>query len=246
MPARRRAPSALARRPRRTDPAPRPRRTRASSGATRQRIIEAALQAFGELGYDGAMTRDIARAAGIQQPLINYHFGSKDGLWRAAVAQLFAELRASVEGRLGEVASLDPPDALAAVLRHFVLFTAEHPELSRLMIKESAARSERLAWIVEQHLRPTFEGALALIRAAQRRGALAGIDPVSAYHLFVGAATSAFVMGPAYQLLTGSDPFSPERRHAYADAVVRLFLPTHQPPERRHPRREWHPPVGRS
>jgi AcrR family transcriptional regulator len=214
---------------------PRPRRPRASSKATRRRIIEAALRAFGEHGYDGAMTRDIAAAAGVQQPLINYHFGSKDGLWRAVVAHLFAEMRDSVQGRLGEVAALDPPEALGAVLHHFVRFTAERPQLSRLILKETAARGARLRWIVEHHLRPTFDAALALIRAAQRHGALPGIDPVSAYYLFLGAATSAFVMGPAYQLLTGDDPFRADRRDAYADAVVRLFLPGHARPGRRAP-----------
>lgn len=182
------------------------------------------------------MTRDIAAAAGVQQPLINYHFGSKEGLWRAVVAHLFSELQESVSGRLGEVSALGPAEALAAMLHHFVLFTAERPQLSRLMLKETASHGERLSWIVDHHLRPSFEAALALIRAAQRRGALAGIDPISAYYLFVGAATSAFVMGPAYELLTGDDPFRADRRAAYADAVVRLFLPTHVAAARRTPR----------
>ena len=66
---------------------------------------------------------------------------------------------------------------------------------------------------------------LSLIRQTQARGSLAGIEPASAYYLFMGAATSVFVMAPAYQLLTGRDPFSPERRAAHADALVRLFLP---------------------
>lgn len=190
------------------------------------------------------MTRDIADAAGVQQPLINYHFGSKDGLWRAAVAQLFVELRDSIQGELGQVAALDPPDALAAMLRHFVLFNAQRPQLSRLMLKETAAGSERLTWIVNHHLRPSFEAALSLIRAAQGRGLLAGLDPVSVYYLFVGASTSAFVMGPAYQLLTGSDPFAPSRRAAYADAVVRLFLPTHGAGSGRRRASEIRPPAG--
>jgi AcrR family transcriptional regulator len=227
---RRRAPRTPVRRPR--------------SDATRLRIIEAALQAFSAHGYDGAMTRDIADAAGVQQPLINYHFGSKDGLWRAAVAHLFDELRTSIQTELGDLAALEPADALAAVLRHFVLFNAQRPQLSRLMLKETAAGSERLAWIVNHHLRPSFEAALAVIRAAQGRGILAGIDAVSAYYLFVGAATSVFVMGPAYQLLTGADPFAPARRTAYADAVVQLFLPAHRPGSRRRAASEIQPPAG--
>lgn len=223
---------------RRTPPAP---ARRSRSDATRLRILEAALQAFSAHGYDGAMTRDIAEAAGIQQPLINYHFGSKEGLWRATVAHLFDELRASLRRDLGQVASLDAPEALAAVLRHLVEFTAARPQLSRLMLKETAAGSERLEWIVTHHLRPSFEAALAMIRAAQQRGVLTGIDPVSVYYLFVGAATSAFVMGPAYQLLTGSDPFTAPRRAAYADAVVRLFLPEHRDTGRRQAAAEIRP-----
>lgn len=189
------------------------------------RIIEAALQIFGDQGYDGAMTRDIARAAGVQQPLINYHFGSKEGLWQAAVAHLFQLLSARVADTLPRLASLDAREAFALVLRRFVHFNAEHPELTRLMIKETTARSKRLEWIVEKHTRPTFEAVLALIRSAQRAGSLRGIDPASAYYLFMGAATGVFVMAPAYELLTGIDPFDPARRDAYADAVVALFLP---------------------
>jgi AcrR family transcriptional regulator len=201
------------------------RRPQPRSADTRLRIIAAALQSFGEHGYDGAMTRDIARAAGVQQPLINYHFGSKDGLWRAAVTHLFGLLSASVADTLPRLAALDGREAFALVLRHFVHFNAEHPELTRLMIKEATARGKRLEWIVNKHVRPTFEAVLSLIRKAQARGSLRGIDPASAYYLFVGAATGIFVMAPAYQLLTGIDPFDPARRDAYADAVVALFLP---------------------
>jgi TetR/AcrR family transcriptional regulator len=189
------------------------------------RIIEAALRAFGDAGFEGALTRDIAQSAGVQQPLINYHFGSKEGLWRAAVDHLFGQLETSVADAKPRLAALDPRDALAAVLELFVHFNADHPELARLMIKEATARSRRLEWIIARHVRPSFEAVLGLVRQAQRHGSLYGIEPASAYYLFMGAATSVFVMAPAFELLTGNDAFSPERRAAHAAALVRLFLP---------------------
>jgi AcrR family transcriptional regulator len=200
---------------------------------TRLRIIEAALRLFGAQGYDGAMTRDIARAAGVQQPLINYHFGNKEGLWRAAVSHLFGQLQASYADTLPGLARLDARQAFAVVLRQFVHFNAEHPELTRLMIKEATAHTKRLEWVVNTHIRPTFDAVLSLVRGVQQRGSLRGIDPASAYYLFMGAATGVFVMAPAYRLLTGADAFDPARRDAYADAVVRLFLPGHSAPRRR-------------
>ena len=51
---------------------------------TRQRLIEAALKIFGEAGFEGASTRMLADAAGANLAAIPYHFGSKEGLYRAA------------------------------------------------------------------------------------------------------------------------------------------------------------------
>jgi len=51
---------------------------------TRERLIEAALRIFGELGFEGASTRMLADAAGANLAAIPYHFGNKEGLYRAA------------------------------------------------------------------------------------------------------------------------------------------------------------------
>ena len=50
---------------------------------TRRRIVEAALRLFGERGYDGASTRDIAAAAGVNAPALQYYFDNKAGVYRA-------------------------------------------------------------------------------------------------------------------------------------------------------------------
>ena len=52
---------------------------------TRRRLIETAIAAFGELGFEGAGTRLLTERAGVNLPAIQYHFGSKEGLYRAAV-----------------------------------------------------------------------------------------------------------------------------------------------------------------
>ncbi|WP_346913047.1 CerR family C-terminal domain-containing protein [uncultured Roseibium sp.] len=50
---------------------------------TRARIMDAAERVFAELGYDGSSVRKIATLASVPVALINYHFGSKEGLYRA-------------------------------------------------------------------------------------------------------------------------------------------------------------------
>jgi AcrR family transcriptional regulator len=61
------------------------------SKATRDKIIKAASRAFARHGYEGAGIRAIVAEAGVNQAAINYHFGSKEGLYRAV---LQAALRA--------------------------------------------------------------------------------------------------------------------------------------------------------
>ncbi len=55
---------------------------------TRARIIEAAVVVFGERGYDGASTRDIANAAGVNAPAIQYYFDGKEGVYLECVEHL--------------------------------------------------------------------------------------------------------------------------------------------------------------
>lgn len=59
---------------------------------TRARIVEAAVAVFGERGYDGASTRDIATAAGVNAPAIQYYFDGKEGVYLECVEHLIALL----------------------------------------------------------------------------------------------------------------------------------------------------------
>jgi TetR/AcrR family transcriptional regulator, regulator of cefoperazone and chloramphenicol sensitivity len=52
---------------------------------TRARIIAAAMRLFGEKGYEAASTRDIAAAAGVNAPGLQYYFDNKEGVLRACI-----------------------------------------------------------------------------------------------------------------------------------------------------------------
>jgi len=55
---------------------------------TRRRLIETAIEVFATHGYDGTSTRLLAERAGVNLPAIQYHFGSKEGLYRAVVGYI--------------------------------------------------------------------------------------------------------------------------------------------------------------
>ena len=77
---------------------PRSRPAQRDRGAeTRQRLIEAGLDIFGRLGFEGATTRQIVDQAGANLAAINYHFGSKEAL-HIAVAEHIATRIAALVG----------------------------------------------------------------------------------------------------------------------------------------------------
>ncbi len=60
-------------------------------GVTRIRLLEIGRRVFAEKGH-AATVRDICRAAAVNVAAVNYHFGSKEGLLAAVLAQLLDDL----------------------------------------------------------------------------------------------------------------------------------------------------------
>ena len=60
---------------------------------TRQRILDAALKAFGEDSFKAVTTRRISDAADVSLPTIQYYFGDKEGLYRACAEAIVARYR---------------------------------------------------------------------------------------------------------------------------------------------------------
>src|SRR5207237_934087 len=58
---------------------------RPGPGGTREKILAAARSRFGQEGYDGTTIRGIAAGAGVDPALVPHYFGSKEGVFLAAV-----------------------------------------------------------------------------------------------------------------------------------------------------------------
>ncbi len=73
---------------------------------TRARIVVTALKLFGERGFEGASTRDIASAAGVNAPALQYYFDSKEGLYLACVEHIVERVWQEMSGVVGEAEKL--------------------------------------------------------------------------------------------------------------------------------------------
>jgi len=187
---------------RKTSPRPRRAKTAAPDQDGRERILTAAIRAFSEVGYAGATTAGIARAAGVTQPLVHHHFGSKDGLWRAAVDRVFSQ----VPSMSAPMDGVSPRDAVGVVVERFVRFVAAHPEATRITAREGAAPSPRLDYLLKQYLHAPFREVVDLVRAAQQAGVVTpDVRPELVLFLVLGAGSHLFDVSALAQRSQGID-----------------------------------------
>lgn len=92
---------------------------------TRTRLLEAGLDHFGRVGFEGANIRAIAAAAGANIAAINYHFGGKRGLYLAVANHIVEGISAAIGPIAAEIIAIAAKPRLApaearAALEQFV------------------------------------------------------------------------------------------------------------------------------
>jgi AcrR family transcriptional regulator len=198
--------------------------TRPSADPTRDRILAAAVDLFSERSFDGATTREIAQRAGVTQPLLHYHYKSKDDLWRAAVDSLFDLLRRVMTERMNGLRGVDELTTAKLRVREFITFSARNPQLHRIITQECKADGPRMDYLVEHHVRPLYENTVELFEHLARDGAVPPIPAPHLYYILAGAGPTMFVLGPECERLSGLDPRAEEVIDAHADAVCTLLF----------------------
>lgn len=189
---------------------------------TRQRILVASDQLFGELGFDVTTTRDIAARSGINKALIHYHFGTKEDLLELLLDGYYERLTAALVAALGKRAR--PEEQAEDVIDAYADFLAQNRTFCSIVQREvmSGRHVER---IVERTL-PAFQmGTRWLEKIAPH--APPGLEVIQVLTSVYGMVVTYFTYGRVLEQLTGVDPFSPkalEARKRHVRQVVALLF----------------------
>lgn len=187
---------------------------------TVEAILSAAGHAFAVRGFEGATLRQIADEAGVGQALLVYHFGSKEGIWRAAVDRLFGRVVAATEAAVDR-ADPDAGDAqLREFLRSFIGVVADDPAWLQILIREAAQPGPRLDWMVEHHSAATYQAGVTFLEAARARGLLPDLPTDHLLYVLVGALAFVVAIAPEVKRVTGRDV----RTAAFLDRHVDTLL----------------------
>jgi len=199
---------------------------------TKQKLLDAALEAFSQNGFNGTSTRDIAARAGVHHPLITYHFKNKDLLWRAAVSCVFDEfVRGHVEAakQFGD----DCPRARAAALiRNYVHYAARHPAMHKIVLQESGQSSARLDWLTEKYLKPVADMAKKQVAELQQYGIMPPGDPALIYNMIRASSGGLIALALEMKQSSGVDIDNDATLDELTDLIEQIYLPGNTEPRR--------------
>jgi AcrR family transcriptional regulator len=120
-------------------------------------IVEAAIGVFSRSSYSTATTAEIARAAGVSEPILYRHFASKREIWLACLESAWDDARATLEHAGRGLVADDAPSPWR---------NATMPTLWLQGVMEAGDDAE-LRRNVQQHMR-TVHSAIAGMLAAQQ------------------------------------------------------------------------------
>ena len=132
-----------------------------SANDTRTRILEAAASIFSVEGFAGASTRTLAATAGVNIATLNYHFGSKDGVYRAAMERVYERISVRVEQAAPVILALPLREALGVV---FDVARAEKVGI-RMVMREVLDLGQLREATAREHVIPSLERHVPLLSA---------------------------------------------------------------------------------
>ncbi|TML91275.1 MAG: TetR/AcrR family transcriptional regulator [Actinobacteria bacterium] len=139
----------------------------------REALIETAIKAFAAGSYRGVTTAEIARAAGVSEPILYRHFVSKRDLYLAAVEHVWRDVRAKWE-EVAEAGS-DPAAWVGHMGKANVSLTGGKFILAELWVQAltEAGEDPELKKYLRKHLREVHDFIAAKLVEAQAAGGIA-------------------------------------------------------------------------
>jgi TetR/AcrR family transcriptional regulator len=206
-----------------TEPSPPARRGRRPEGDARRALIEAA-QAILAARPAGKLTvREVASRAGCDVALVNYYFGSKDGLLTAALEDALAELREVLETYTRREGTFE--EQVRRMVREPILALGERRHLPRMIIGqillERGPQADR--WIAALGM-SQLEAVGDIVEDGIRSGAFRHVDARALVYSFSAIPAFFFLMAPVIERILGEEAVSQQAVESFADAVSDLVL----------------------
>jgi AcrR family transcriptional regulator len=171
---------------------------RKTPDTSRSALLRAAKTLFAREGFGGTTVRDLAAEAGVNLCLISYHFGGKEGLYRACLEQ-FGRERLQAVGRIATPATTAEEFRLklAMLVEAFYESHIREPEMVLILVREAEAGLPIARDIFESTFLVNMRRFVDFFRTAQKAGFVrADVDPLCLTGMIMGTFSHLVRMRP--------------------------------------------------
>lgn len=189
---------------------------------TRATILAAAEQEFARHGLEAARTEEIAERSGVTKGMIYHYFGSKEGLYKAALEQVFAPLLMSLQQFAA--ADADPEKALDGVIRRILELSARRPGVPAMLffeaIQNRGAYYDRIGFPSLYHLIAT------IVERGRKQGVFRTLDSWHTAVNIVGACCFYYCAAQRLQPLWPGNqkPLSAVMMRKHSEEAIALIM----------------------
>lgn len=153
---------------------------------TEDKIVDAAIDEFAELGYAGARVDSIAERGNVNKAMIYYYFKSKEKLYERVVTDIATGIYGQIKEASGEGKA--PIDRFYSVIGRYVdMLGAMDRRLIRIMMREIASGGEFFRRIAVPNLvAPVMSIVEPMFRAAVEKGEIRDLNPYMTFFQIIG------------------------------------------------------------
>lgn len=187
----------------------------------RRQLIDVAIELFAKTGFEGTTTREIAKAAEVNEAIIFRHFETKEGLYAAILDQRARETLSeeAFEALRGLATLGDDEGFFHFVVQRILHAYRDHPQYQRLLLYSSLEKHPFAHGYYKRFVAPGFGFVRQYIEARQRQGVFRACDPGLA---MFALASMAAQYGTNKWLFERAEPHGTEEE--VVASITELFL----------------------
>ena len=164
---------------------------------TAKKIKAAAKKLFTEKGFGRTTTRDIATQAGVNLALVNYHFRSKEELFRSIIMEVVQGFVSNLQVLLNDDLSFDWKVDL--LVHNYIVLLNDQPDLPIFMLSEMRNHPDQ--FVERMGLVQTFRESRFFSELAER--CPDGISPVQFFINLLSLSVFPFIAKPIITKVMG-------------------------------------------
>ena len=186
-------------------------------------LLPLALEAFADLGYEGASMRALCRRIGVSHNLLHQRFGSKERLWFAAVDHGFESLASQLVVGSGVGEQTDDLERLRSLMIRWLEVMSTSPALVKVINQEATTGGPRLDYMFDRYIQPVSQVVTTFLDDLERQGRVRHLDPGTWHFLLLHGAGGPLSLRALAERFGGA-PTTAQDVSRYAADVVDVLL----------------------